>query len=294
MLLPRLVAPAIALALCAGPLASVAFGDGGACDVSRGRPTCTILRPSPPATPREAAAAIGRQQCIVIVGGLGSPTDGSDADFFGAVLGDLVDSADHRSIRFGLDAGSYDTTGAISRSAEELRAVISRASDDCEAIHILAHSMGGVVVDRALSKGDPAAAGVATYVAMASPHNGATVARVVRAALDHDPLLAHTASAVADIFGLPDPGSDAIRDLARARAPARIPRVEHLRVRMVTDEVVLRGDNIDRRVDVREYAPAALDELLGHGGIVRSAPVQRIVRETIRSGRVPSQGSGSW
>ena len=270
---------AIALALlpALGSSVSADRGCGGS-----GKPPCTILRHVDEASPPERSGGWG-QDCIVIVGGLGSPTDGSDAPFFTHVLGDLTNSIDHRLIRFGVDRGSYDTRGALSRSGAALRSVLRGIARDCDAIHLLAHSMGGVVVDRALSKVEPERYGISTYVALASPHNGATLARAVSA-------VARAAEAV----GLGDPAAEAVDDLARMQAPRRMPRVEHVRVRISTDPVVLYRDVFDRRADVRELDPASLTAIEGHGGIVRDHRVQELVRETIRRGRVPAERRGSW
>jgi len=243
----------------------------------RERPVCTVLRPAAEAARMRDPVGWG-QECVVVVGGLGSPVDGSDAAYFALALGDLANSVGHRLIRFGVDRGAYDTTGAISRSGAALGSVLLGLSPDCDAIHVLAHSMGGVVADRALSKLDPGSLGISTYVAMASPHNGATLARVVRAI-----------AAVPVAAGGVDLTAEAIDDLASMRAPRRIPRLEHVRLRMASDLLVLHRDNNDPRVDVRELDPASLDELEGHGAIVRDRRVQGIVRETIRSGRVPDR-----
>ena len=277
---------ALAATVVLGGPASADCGDAG-------RPACTLLRPEP-APSRVTTDPGNGEKCVLMVGGLASPTDGSDEIFFATVLGDLVWNVDRRHIRFGLDVGEYDTEGAISRSSAELGRAIRAISPGCASIHVLAHSMGGLVVDRALSKIDPNAHGVATYVAMASPHNGATAARALRAAVALDPIVADAAA----VLGAPDLRSDAVRDLAAARPPRRLPRVDqHVRLRMTTDEIVYRADNFDRRVDVREFAPDPLSprEWLGHGGIVHNEDVQRIVRETIASGCVPPIGrNGSW
>lgn len=270
--LALVLAPAFALP------ASADDGCGGS-----GRPTCTILRP-PAAQARERSSGGWGQECIVVVGGLGSPTDGSDADFFDAVLGDLAHEPRFRMIRFGVDDGTYRTTGDLSRNGEELRSAIGRASDECEAVHVLAHSLGGVVADRALSK---AARGVATYVALASPHNGANIARTIRPALEADELLAAAARLAARASGAHDPMSEAIRDLARTRAPRPVRAEAAIRLRLVTDAVVLRRDSIDRRVDVREYMPAG--EIEGHAAIVRHPLAQDVVRGTIAARRAPEE-----
>lgn len=272
------LAPAIAMLVLAPAAPADACGGPE-------RPVCTVLRPAPLVERPRPSAGYG-QQCIVTVGGLASPTDGSDNDFFIRVLGDLTRSLDHRVVRFGVDRGAYDTEGAISRSSAELRRMVRGIAGDCHGIHLLAHSMGGLVTDRALAKIEPADMGVATYVALASPHNGATAARVLTAAVNVAPVVADAAS----LLGAPDPRSDAVHDLATARRPPRVPRVEgHVRLRMTTDEIVYHADNFDPRVDVREFTPDPLspDEWLGHGGIVHSAAVQEVVRATIATGRVP-------
>jgi len=229
------------------------------------------------------------QECIVVVGGLGSPTDASDVDFFGAALGDLQGSLDHRVVRFGVDRGAYDTLGSISRSGEELRSVIHAISSDCDAIHVLAHSMGGAVADRAFAKGDPAGDGVVTYIAMASPHNGATAARALRPGIELDETFAAGVSVAARTVGRPDPTKDAVRDLALIHAPRPVRGVAAVRAHLATDEFVLRRDNADRRFDAREYLPATLAQLEGHGGIVHNAQVQRVIRSAIRSHTVPPE-----
>lgn len=284
--LRRIGVPLALAAVLAALRPAPAAADSGACAATEGRPACTILRPVTP--PHERMPGRG-PECIVIVGGLGSPTDGSDSDFFGAVLGDLGQAVRFRVARFGVDDGAFDTMGAISRNGDELRRTIHRLSPDCEAIHVLAHSMGGAVTDRAFAKGDPAADGVVTYVALASPHNGATGARVMRSIVEADRIVASSASATAHAIGTHDPTSDAIRDLSRIHAPRPVRDVEAVRMRLISDELVLRRDNFDRRIDIREYPPASFEQLEGHGHIVFNADVQRIVQRTLATGRVPPE-----
>jgi hypothetical protein len=150
--------------------------------------------------------------------------------------------------------------------------------------------MGGAVVDRAFSKGDVAAAGVVTYIALASPHNGATLARAIRPAVDADAIFASSIGAVTRATRLGhDPTSAAVRDLARMVPPRPARDVEAVRLRMVSDEFVLHRDNADRRVDVREYMPASALETEGHGGIVHNVEVRDVVRSTILTHHVPDE-----
>lgn len=282
MLRPVCLALTLATLLIAGPFATAAAADGAMCTAAPGRPACTILRPvdAPPA--RGSAPMSG--ECVVIVGGLGSPTDNSDEGFFGAALGDVADDERFRTIRFGVDQGSYDTTGDISRSGEELRSVLDGASDECGSVHLLAHSMGGVVADRALSK---STRGIATYVALSSPHNGANAARAIRPAIEADALFAAGARLAAVAAGAHDPTAEAVRDLARARAPRPARAEAAVRLRIVTDALVLRRDNHDRRVDFREYLPVSLEQSEGHGEIVHHPVAQGVVRDTITRHRAP-------
>ncbi len=283
MLPPIRLALPLAAALVAGPLTGIAAADGGACDGARDRPACTILRPvhGPPAR----SASHASPECVVIVGGLGSATDNTDEGFFRAVLGEIADDVRFRMIRFGVDEGSYRTTGDLSRNGEELRSVIGHASDECEAVHVLAHSMGGVVADRALSKGVAASHGIATYVALASPHNGANGARAIRPAIEADALFAAGARLAAGATGMHDPTSEAVRDLARTRAPLPVRAEAAVRLRVVTDAIVIRRDVFDRRVDVREYMPRSMAELEGHEQIVHHPLAQQVVRGTIATRR---------
>lgn len=283
---PLLTALAAVIALAQAG-AMTASADGGACGAVPGRPVCTILRPV--AVPASRQPALTSQECVVIVGGLASPTDGTDAPFFTSVLGDIGADPHFRLVRFGVDGGAYDTTGAISRNAEELRSLIHGLGAECQATHVLAHSMGGAVADRALSKGDPAAEGVVTYVALASPHNGSLGARAVRVGVELDDTFAAAAHELASRTGLHDPTSDAVRDLAPRKRPRPPHDVATVRERMVTDLTVLRQDNVDRRYDVREYRVGSFAELEGHSGIVHNRHARQVVEHTIRTHGVPPE-----
>lgn len=274
--------------------ATTASADGGrVCSLAPGRPACTILRPSRQPDPVAMRPAIGSSECIVLVGGLGSPTDHDDR-FFAPVLGELDADARFRQYRFGVDgAGSFDTSGAISRNGEQLRSLIHRLSSECPAIHVLSHSMGGAVADRAFSMGDLANDGVVSYVALAAPHNGATGARAVRPAVEADTLFAAGLSATTRAVAIHDPTTDAVRDLSRLRAPRPVRDIEAVRLRLVTDEFVLRRDNADRRVDVRDYLPTSTWQLEGHGQVVHNETVQQVVRTTIATHRVPAEERSS-
>src|SRR5207245_4012724 len=94
---------------------------------------------------------------------------------------------------FGDDpAFPYDTYGPVDDSAKTLIAQIRAQPGRYSSVDIIAHSMGGVVTDRAFADGLSSSDGVAVSVAMASPHSGSKYARVSTVAL---PLV----SPVADI-----------------------------------------------------------------------------------------------
>lgn len=263
-----------------------------------GRPPCTILRPVDPSAPRPVSE--DAPECVVIVGGLASPTvahpvNGAETDgFFDPLLSGMSTTANGRAVvpwRFGYDRAdryAYDTEGAIGANARSLRDFVRDLSDECFAIDIVAHSMGGAVTDRAFAMNMGVRDGVATYLPLASPHNGAVAAESLRLGVEID-------ARYADAFGelmartpFHDPRSAAVRDLAEWRAPRLIPRVPMVRQRMATDLSVLRDDNLDRRVDWREYLPAGSDELEGHGGVVQNARVRAVVATAIRTHAIPA------
>jgi hypothetical protein len=143
--------------------------------------------------------------------------------------------------------------------------------------------MGGAVVDRAIRMGLSPHDRVATYVALSSPHNGATLAKALKPPIDRDPLVASEISVLARTLDQPDPTTPAGHDLATIDPPNRPIRatLPHARLRVATDAMVLRRDNVDRREDVREYF--AIGELEGHGGILHNDQVRRILQTTIAS-----------
>jgi PGAP1-like protein len=256
-----LVALLLALSL-PGP----AHADGG-CGAS-GRPACTVLRPIAASAP--GAAPLGAPDCVVQIGGLGSTADSTARDFEGlAVDGAQVSVLD------------YDALGRIAAAAEALRDHVARIRDGCAAIHLVAHSMGGVVTDRAFSKGLSGADRVATYIPLSSPHNGASLARHLCGVEAVDPDYSELLRQVSALLDLPDPTAAAICDLARVQPP-RPPRgVASARLRLVTDPLVLRSDHAAPYFDVRELLPFEGAEVEGHGGILESTQAREIVRRSM-------------
>ena len=262
-----LVALVLSLAL---PVPANADGGCGA----RGRPACTVLRPVAAGAP--GPATLGAPDCVVQIGGLGSTADSSARAFEGLAVEGTETSV--------LD---YDALGQIAAAAEALRAHVARIQDGCGAIHLVAHSMGGVVADRAFSKGLSSADRVRTYIPLASPHNGSSLARRLCGVGELDPGYADLLRQVSALLDVPDPTAAAICDLARVR-PARPPRgVATARLRLVTDPLVLRRDHTAAYFDVRELLPLEEAEVEGHGGILESAQAREMVRRAVEERAIP-------
>lgn len=254
-----------------------AQADGG-CGAP-GRPACTVLRPKTP--PAAGPTGLGAADCVVHIGGLGSTADSTERAFSALT----IDGAETSALE-------YDALGKIAAAGETLRAHVARISDRCGAIHLVAHSLGGVVADRAFSKGLSAADRVVTYIPLASPHNGSAMARDLCGVGEVDPDYADLLRRVAALLHLPDPTAEAICDLARVRPP-RPPRgVETARLRLVTDPLVLRSDHVGAYFDVRELLPLEDTEFEGHGGILRSPQAREIIRRSIEQRAIAADDRG--
>src|SRR6266542_1616997 len=173
------VVTALALSVL-GPGALVAAGDDGPPKpVATDRPIRTSIRPSELAEPRPVPPS--DKIVILLVSGIGS--DAHDPTFDALVSALLADPR-YEVHRFGGDpAHPYDTLGSINENADQLTAQIRDLAKTHPKIEIVAHSMGGPVVDAAFRRGLSAADKVDTYIALASPHDGSTAARVGRAFL---------------------------------------------------------------------------------------------------------------
>ncbi|MGH2378528.1 MAG: esterase/lipase family protein [Candidatus Limnocylindria bacterium] len=268
-----LVALLLALAL------PVPAGADGGCGAP-GRPACTVLRPLAATAP--SPVGLGAPDCVVQIGGLGS-TAGSTARAFEGLR---IDGA-------AVSVLDYDAVGKVAAAAEALRHHVARISPSCDAIHLVAHSMGGVVADRAFSKGLSGAEGIATYLPLASPHNGSSLARELCGVGDGDPEYAALLRHLSSLLDLPDPTADGICDLAQVQPP-RPPRgVSTARLRLVTDPLVLRRDHAAPYRDVRELLPLEPAEAEGHSGILASAQAREIVRSSIAERSVAADGRGA-
>jgi len=261
------------------------------------RPPSTVLRAAvtaPPA-PTPSVVASGtiagpKKELIVLVGGLGTdkrPGDNPFKDLQERIPNDTYDVK-----RFGTDFGVYNTYDSIDENAEHLRDGIRSLSAGYDSVHIVTHSLGGNVADRAFVLGLSSGDGVTTYVAWSAPHDGAHAAGIAREALTlSGPARADT-RAVTVWADLHDPESAAVRDLARIRAVAPPPGVVRLDLRLATDELVSSNDARDPGVDSRVLLPTSLRDWEGHGGILQNDQALDLTLATIKQKAVPVDDRG--
>jgi hypothetical protein len=261
------------------------------------RPPSTVLRAAVTAPPAPTASVIvsatvagAKKELIVLVGGLGTdkrPGDNPFKDLQARIPSDTYDVK-----RFGTDFGVYGTYDPIDENAIHLRDGIRSLSAGYDSVHIVTHSLGGNVADRAFALGLSSDDGVTTYVAWSAPHDGAHAAGIARTALTlSGPARADTRD-VAVWADLHDPESAAVRDLARIRAVAPPPGVVRLDLRLATDELVSSKDARDPGVDSRVLLPTTLRDWEGHGGILENDQALDLTLSTIRQKAVPVDDRG--
>lgn len=274
----------IAIALAPGASLVVLADDQPPTPPPSFRPPTGVLRhvDAPTASPVGTAVVVQpKRELVIFVGGYQtcSCDDHSFDDY-----AKRATAAGYDVKTFGTDAAfPYDTYGHVAVSGRTLRDEIRTLSPQYGAIHIVAHSMGGVVVDQAFASGLSAADGVATYVALSSPHSGSDAARgvgIVNAIGDDEAL-----HRVASLAGLGfETRSDAIRDLATIR-PVPVPAgVVRLDLRESTDVLVTERDAADPGVPSRVLS-GGRD---GHGGILTDPSAIDLTFRTIGTGRVPA------
>ena len=240
-------------------------------------PTTTTISTEPP-----------KRELIVLVGGHASQSDDPTFDPFRARI---AREGGYDVVRFGQDLGTYDTYGEVDANAERLRDSIRSVSTAYDRVHIVAHSMGGVVADRAFALGLSENDGVTTYVAWAAPHDGAHAAQALQITLAiSGPAREDTRAFTKTYFR--DPDSAAVRDLARADPSGPQPGVVRLDLRLATDALVSSSDARDPGVPSRVLLPTSLRELEGHGGILNSEEAFDLTLATIKSRSVPPDGRG--
>ncbi len=261
------------------------------------RPPTTVLRvavtASPAPTPSMVApvtVASPRRELIVLVGGLGThkrPDENPFKDLQARVPNETYDV-----LRFGTDFGVYNTYDSIDENALHLRDSIRSVSGGYDSVHIVTHSLGGNVADRAFALGLSASDGVTTYVAWSAPHDGAHAARVAQAALTLSGPAREDTREVAASMNIHDPETAAVRDLARIRAVAPPPGVVRLDLRLATDELVSSSDARDPGVDSRVLLPVWPREWEGHGGILQNDQALDLTLATIKQKAVPVDDRG--
>jgi hypothetical protein len=280
------VVAALALSV-AGPGALVALGDDGPSrSAPTDRPTRSVLRPT------EISAAMPPKQSdkivILLVSGIGS--DAQDGTF-DPLIAALDDDPRFEIHRFGADPRHpYDTTGSVTANADQLAAEVRELAKTHPGIEIVAHSMGGVVVDAAFARGLSRDDKVTDYVALASPHAGSTPAIVGQ------PLL-HVADAIgigtelrAITAGLSqNVGSPAVRDLANVQSASPPRGVARADFRVVTDLVVPSKDTVTPGVTSRSLVPTTFGAIEGHGGVTRDPRAIAVITSTLAHGTPPAR-----
>lgn len=261
-----------------GPGALVAAGDDGPSrPIATDRPTRTSIRPTELSEPRPFKPS--DKIVVMLVSGIGS--DAHDGTF-DALVSQLLADPRYEVHRFGADpAHPYDTLGSIDANADQLTAEVRELAKTHPKIELVAHSMGGVVVDAAFRRGLSAADKVDSYVAIASPHDGSTIARVGEAFLG-----------IADRLGIApefrevsahvahDLGAPAVKDLAETHAVPPPPGVHRVDVRIATDGVVSARDARTPGVTEQILLPSGAS-IEGHGGATFDRHVLEIVSSTI-------------
>ncbi len=188
----------------------------------------------------------------------------------------------------GLPDYPYDSHGSLDAAATALTNEIRDLGPAYTGVHLVAHSMGGAVVDRAFARGLGRDDGVVTYVALASPHNGSLASQLGQGVIG---LEGAGFPAFRGILGkVQDPGSVAAADLAAARPVAPPPGVARLDLRMSSDAVVLRRDAYDPGVESRVLSPMDGGLLAGHGGVTVDPQAVALVRATIDRRQAPPDG----
>jgi hypothetical protein len=253
------------------------------------RPPLTVLRGVERAAAAPAIAPdTKKKELVVLVGGYASEFD---AHVFDAFRTRIAQEGGYDVVRFGQDLGTYDTLGAVDANAMQLRDSIRSASTSYDGVHIVTHSMGGVVADRAFALGLSANDGVTTYVAWAAPHDGSHAAQALQGTLSlSGPARDDTRSFTAAYFR--DPDSAAVRDMARLHVPVPPPGVVRLDLRLATDALVSTADTRDPGVESRVLLPGSFGELEGHGGILQSEEALDLTIATIRTRAVPADHRG--
>src|SRR5258706_2994250 len=248
------------------------------------RPPSGVLRHVDAPTAMSAPATAYRAtELVVLVGGYQSCACPDDKTF-DRLRERLATIPDVDVVRFGADPRfPYDTFGAIESSALNLRDQIRSVADQYTAVHLVTHSMGGVVADRAFSDGLSRADGVVTYISWSAPHDGSEAARGLEIAR-----LVTGAGDGAFRQGLlwlqMQSNAPAVSDLSRVRSCAPPEGVVRLDRRRASDVLVTERDARDPGVASRILTGAVVE---GHGGILADPQALDLTMRTIETRRVP-------
>ena len=293
----RVMASLVAALTLAALSASLALADDAPTPSPRIHAPNSVLRhvdaqtlEAPPTAPPDTHA----KEVVILVGGYQSCACLNDHDW--DTLRDRLLASGYDVVSFGKDPRHpYDTLGRIEPSAISLRDQARELGTQYGGVHIVAHSMGGVVADRAFVDGLSAADGVLTYVAWSSPHDGSEIGRAVdvgRAAHGDMEVVREIAHEAGN-----EPDSPATRDLAITRAPPPPAGVVRLDLRESTDAFVTNADARDPGVPSRILRTTQPGKLLpnGHGAILTDPNAIDLTVQTIATRRVPpderSQGA---
>lgn len=237
----------------------------------------------PSASPSFAAG----KELVVLVGGYQScacPDDGT----FDALRRRILLDPRYDVIRFGADPRfPYDTFGPIEPSAVNLRDAIRAVAGEYAGVHIVSHSMGGVVADRAFATGLSRSDGVVSYVSWSAPHSGSDAARAITLTRA---IAGGTAGPLREslLWFQMEADSPAVVDLARATAPPPPRGVVRLDLREASDLLVTARDASDPGVPSRILTGA----IEGHGGILNDPQALDQTVRTIMERRVPPDERG--
>lgn len=258
---------------------------GAAASADDGRPSRTVGRATELPPRRDTS-----KELVLLVGGLGSTaSDGS----WDALIARYRDDPRIEIQRFGADPRyPYDTVGDIDANGLRLRDEIRSVASRYAAVHLVTHSMGGAVADRAFAQGLSTADGVRTFIALAAPHNGATAARIAQGTLT---LAGDEALELRAATGalLHDPATPAVRDLAERPTAQLTAGLTRLDLRLATDLLVSGRDSRVQGVDYRSYLPSSLATIEGHGGVLQDPAVLDTITSTIATGAAPRDSRGA-
>ncbi|HUQ40901.1 MAG TPA: hypothetical protein VM052_00220 [Candidatus Limnocylindrales bacterium] len=239
---------------------------------------------APPHVPSATAPTdASGKELVVLVGGYQScacPDDGT----FDALRKRLATDPHLDVIRFGADPRfPYDSYGPIEPSAISLRDQVRAVAPEYAGVHIVTHSMGGVVADRAFGAGLSHDDGVVSYVSWSAPHSGSDAARALALT---GAVTGRAGGALREslLWFHMEADAPAVLDLARARPIAPPPGVVRLDLRMANDRLVTAHDGEDPGVPSRILAARGLD---GHGGILSDPQAIEQTIRTIVDRRVP-------